>query len=334
MNRKYSFMRLLIAILMVCTLVVLLVAPAGSSTPTPTPTPGPTQSLGYSRSNPAGIDYPLSIMVGTAGISGSHNDYMVRITLVNYLRGDQAWSLIQAANMFNDPPEAGYEYILARIRFEYLTGPTPDTAYDVSPVWFDAVSSSGYQYDTVSVVEPDPSIDSYLYPGASHEGWASFQVAVDDTGPVMTFGRKYDGTGGIWFKLYTVAPTTPVIGITREVKGNILPGVSITLDGTGPVVSDQNGQYEIMATTTGNYTVVAHKDGFRDRTRTINIAGLGTGYAVTCNFQGQYGLIPKAPDIWYALDCVNRWLYPPNPETGLDIWTALDVVNAWLYPIQ
>jgi len=141
-------------------------------------------------------------MVGTVGMSGYNNDYMVRITLVNHLRGDQAWSLIYAANMFNDPPKAGYEYILAMVRFEYLTGPTPDTAYDVSPVWFDAVSSSGYQYDTVSVVEPDPSIDCYLYPGASHEGWAAFQVPVDDTGPVMTFGRKYDGTGGIWFKLY------------------------------------------------------------------------------------------------------------------------------------
>jgi len=127
---------------------------------------------------------------------------------------------------------------------------------------------------------------------------------------------------------------TPVTGITREIKGDILPGVSITLDGIGPVVSDQSGQYEIMATETGSHTIAAHKDGFRDRTQTINIAGLGPGYAVTCNFQGQYGLIPKAPDIWYALDCVNLWLYPPNLDIGLDIWTALDVINAWLYPVQ
>jgi len=127
---------------------------------------------------------------------------------------------------------------------------------------------------------------------------------------------------------------TQVTGITREVNGDILPGVSITLDGTGAVVSDQNGQFQIIATATGDYAVTAHKDGFRDRTQIVNIAGLGEGSAVTCNFQGNLGLIPNAPDIWYALDCVNRWLYPPNPETGLDIWTALDVVNAWLYPIQ
>jgi hypothetical protein len=125
---------------------------------------------------------------------------------------------------------------------------------------------------------------------------------------------------------------TPVTGITREVNGEVLAGVSISFDGIGPVVSDQSGQYEIMASSTGNYTVVAHKDGFRDMTRIISIAGLGSGYAVTCNFQGTHGLIPCAPDIWYALDCINRWLYPPNPDTGLDIWTALDVINAWLYP--
>ena len=131
----------------------------------------------------------------------------------------------------------------------------------------------------------------------------------------------------------TSTESTPITGITREVNCNILPGVSITIDGIGPVASDQNGQFQIMATATGNYTVTAHECGFRDRTQTVNIAGLGPGYAVTCNFQGNYGLIPNAPDMWYALDCVNLWLYPPNPDIGLDMWTALDVVNAWLYPV-
>ena len=126
--------------------------------------------------------------------------------------------------------------------------------------------------------------------------------------------------------------STPVTGITREVNGVILPGVSITIDGIGSVVSDENGQFQIMATAIGDYNVTAHKDGFRDRTQTISIAGMGSGYAVTCNFQGQHGLIPNAPDIWYALNCVNRWLYPPNPDTGLNMTTVLDVINAWLYP--
>jgi hypothetical protein len=128
---------------------------------------------------------------------------------------------------------------------------------------------------------------------------------------------------------------TPVTGITREVNGDILPAVSITLDGMAPVVSDQNGQFQIMGAATGNHTIVAHKDGFRDRTQIVNIAGLGQSYAVTCNFQGQYGLIPNAPDMTYALDCVNLWLYKPtNPDIGLDMQTASDVIDAWLDPVQ
>jgi len=126
---------------------------------------------------------------------------------------------------------------------------------------------------------------------------------------------------------------SPVVGVTREVNCDLLPGVNIMLDGIGPEVSNGDALYEIIATATGDYDVVASKVGFRDRTQTINVAGLGPEYTVTCNFQAQYGLIPNAPDIWYALDCVNLWLFPPNAECGLDIWTALDVINAWLYPI-
>jgi uncharacterized repeat protein (TIGR02543 family) len=162
-----------------------------------------TASKGYSRGNPVGIGTPLSIWVGSSGVASHHtNDYEVRITLLQIIRGSEAWQRIYEANMFNDPPEPGFEYILAKLRFEYLTGPTPDTAYDVSPVWFDAVSSDGKEYDMASVIQPDPSIRTNLYPGASHEGWVSFHVAQSDAKPVMTFGRKYDGTGGIWFKLY------------------------------------------------------------------------------------------------------------------------------------
>jgi len=163
-----------------------------------------TQSSGYSRSNPVGLNSPLSVWVGTTGSSSYYgNDYEVRITLLKTIRGNAAWQLIYEANMFNDPPESGFEYILAKVRFEYLTGPTPDTAYDVSPVWFDAVSSSGNEYDMPPAsVAPDPSIRTSLYPSASHQGWMIFQVAKSDAMPVMTFGRKYDGTGGIWFKLY------------------------------------------------------------------------------------------------------------------------------------
>jgi len=50
-------------------------------------------------------------------------------------------------------------------------------------------------------VEPDPSVEARLYPGARHAGWVVLQVKKYDR-PLLTFGRDFNGTGGIWFKLY------------------------------------------------------------------------------------------------------------------------------------
>jgi hypothetical protein len=157
----------------------------------------------------------------------------------------------------------------------------------------------------------------------------------------MAWGGTYSGMqhfGVTVLQLEPTAPPTPtptptpiqVFGVTREANCNILPDVEIWLDGTGPVYSDGNGTYEIYAPESGSYNISASKEVFRNRDRTMYIEGPDP---VTCDFQGQYGIIPDAPDIWYALECINLWLYPPNQECALDIWTALEVINAWQYPV-
>ena len=188
--------------------------PTLSLTPTPTPTPTttttttPTPSPGYTRSNPVGIGITLTTKVSRTGVAaGKYTDtfgeYEVCLTLLEIIRGDRAWQLVRETSMFADPPEPGFEYILAKIKFEYLTGQTPDTIFEVSPVWFNVVSMNGNVYArSIGLREPEPSIRCALYPGASHEGWIAYPVTVDDTRPLMTIGREYDGTGGIWFKLY------------------------------------------------------------------------------------------------------------------------------------
>jgi len=177
--------------------VTRIISETVTKTVTPTPVPTPTPTIGYSRFNPAPIGTSLEIEFEEIS-----EIYKARITLLELIRGEEAWSLIEEANPFNDPPEEGYEYILARVRFEYLEGPTPDTAYDLSPVYFTAVSEGGKDYERRFVVDPEPGIEADLYPEASHEGWVSFHVAIDDSKPTMTFGRDYKGRGGVWFKLY------------------------------------------------------------------------------------------------------------------------------------
>jgi len=108
-----------------------------------------------------------------------------------------------------------------------------------------------------------------------------------------------------------------VFGVTREINCDILPDVEIWLDGTGPVFSAGNGTYEIVAPESGTYNISATKEGFRDRIRTEYIEGPDP---VTLNFQADYGLIPCSPDIWYALECVNLWKYPPGTECDLSMY--------------
>lgn len=181
-------------------------APTTIPTQTPTPTPSPTLTpsatptpslLGSSRSNPAPKGTSLTIQ-----FEWFLETYNARVTLLETIRGAEAWAKIKEANMFNDPPDQGFEYILLKIRFEYISGPTTNTKYDVSPVFFDAISSNGLEYEYKTIVPPKPWLSASLYPGASHEGWDGYQVAINDANPVLTFGRNYDGTGGIWFKLH------------------------------------------------------------------------------------------------------------------------------------
>lgn len=156
-------------------------------------------SQGYSRSNPAPIG---STLLHEEEDDWLYGDYKARITLIQVIRGAQAWTMIEDANMFNDEPEPGYEYILAKIRFEYMQSSEQDTQYSVTEYDFTVVSESGVDYDLPSVVEPEPDLDGNLYPGATVEGWAAYQVAINDHHPLLTFGRDWQGRGGIWFKLY------------------------------------------------------------------------------------------------------------------------------------
>lgn len=155
------------------------------------------EDKGYSRRNPAPIGTTLS-----AEWSDYKGEYKANVTLLEVIRGERAWQMIYKANRFNNPPVEGYEYILARISFTYRIGPDRDIQYKISPLDFTAVSSSGRDYDYASVVEPSPELSAYLYPGASMEGWAAYQVEKTDAKPLLTFARDYRGTGGIWLKLY------------------------------------------------------------------------------------------------------------------------------------
>ena len=159
-------------------------------------TPPPeTPQLG-SRQNPAPIGTSLIYNVTNDLFYG---DYSVKITVLEVIRGDEAWQMIHDANIFNDPPPQGYEYILAKIRFEYLWNSDPDRSIDISQYSFDAFSEDGVKYESPMLVTPDPQLSTTLYPGGTKEGWGAYQVAIDDEHPLLVYDQV---NGGAWFKLY------------------------------------------------------------------------------------------------------------------------------------
>lgn len=156
----------------------------------------PKSNIGLSRNNPA----PIGTTV-TATINDILQEYQATFKVEQVVRGDEAWTMIQQANMFNPPPSEGHEYILVKLTVEILKNSKPDATVRINGVSFTLVSESGKDYDYASVVEPKPALDANLYVGASNTGWAAFEVKTDDANPLLTFGRNYDGTGGIWLKM-------------------------------------------------------------------------------------------------------------------------------------
>lgn len=161
------------------------------------PSPPPSEGEpGSSRFFPADIGETI-----TCPVTYRYENYTLLITVSEIIRGSSAWQKIYATNKYNDPPLEGMEYILAKIRVKYISGPTPETVYEVDHWDYEAVSEDGYVYDRASIVLPEPEIDADLYPGASHEGWAAFQVYKTDNKPVLAYARaEY---GAYWFKLHS-----------------------------------------------------------------------------------------------------------------------------------
>jgi hypothetical protein len=119
-----------------------------------------------SYSNPASMDEAVVIKT----LSGTFE-----IAVTNCIRGDEANRIVKEANMFNPNPEEGYEYLLVKVRFSYISG---KSSYMVSGYSFKAYSD-GTGFSPAFVVMPDdmPEFKTVdLMPGGKVEGWIAFTV--------------------------------------------------------------------------------------------------------------------------------------------------------------
>ncbi len=110
-------------------------------------------------------------------MSGLNGPQTVEITVLKYIRGEKANKMVENADMFNDKPKKGYEYLLVEVEIKYLKGSgklsvTPD--FD-----FEAVANGvGYDPDYLETMPKStpalPDVD--LLPGGEVKGWLLFMV--------------------------------------------------------------------------------------------------------------------------------------------------------------
>lgn len=146
-----------------------------------------------SRKNPV----PLGQAVEFTSESYTSGSGKVRLSLLEIVRGDAAWDMVLDANMFNDPPENGKEYLCVKVEMTFLedlTGedkPLKSDKYD-----FDYADGGFSVSNGARVVEPEPEFDVQLYEGATSSGWVTFLVEKDETNPYAIYADA------IWFQLF------------------------------------------------------------------------------------------------------------------------------------
>jgi hypothetical protein len=111
-------------------------------------------------------------------------------SILEVIRGDEAWRMVQEANQFNEPPASGMEYITVKIHARYIG--TEDKAQSINGSFFKSTGSANVAYDSPSVVGPSPSLDIYLYPGGEFEGWVVVQAAVSESEVSLVFEPTWD----------------------------------------------------------------------------------------------------------------------------------------------
>lgn len=131
----------------------------------------PTE-LGTSRAEPAPNGEPVTSEDWT-------------LSIVEVIRGDEAWQLIQVANEFNDPPADGMEYILVKVEARYI-GDSSE-AVPIDNYSFESTGSANVLYDPPYVIPPVPTLDAYLYPGGQHEGWIVLLAESDEKNIMAVF---------------------------------------------------------------------------------------------------------------------------------------------------
>lgn len=142
------------------------------------------------RSNPLPFGDTITVKENIYDDSFNAYESFVDITLLETIRGEEAWKIIQEENMYNEPADDGFEYVLVKVKGFLKESETEDDSLYFSSMNFNFVSDEGKVYDWKSAVIPN-QVDKELYNGGTAEGYIVNQVKVGDD-----FKISYDSSEG------------------------------------------------------------------------------------------------------------------------------------------
>ena len=156
--------------------------------------------------------------------NGGDELYDAKITVIQVVRGEKAWQKLKAISTSNPVPKSGFEYLLARIHFDFSARASPSHYnYTLDESQFSATNADGTAYAPARVTQqPIPNLNGTIKSGNSLEGWVTFVVPKKDRKPLMLFranvGSVFHEGGGSFFKLYKegLARTTKAINGTSQ----------------------------------------------------------------------------------------------------------------------
>lgn len=181
----------------------------------------------------------------TNGTGGTlYDTYKVEITLLDVIRGSDALAIAVDANQFNTEPAEGKEYLLARFRIRGLSSEN-DAKIDINNASFTLVSENGKTYDSFTTISGIQPTLREMYAGGSQEGYACFEVDIDDKKPTIVFLER--NNNGLWFStdpdaklnegstVYVPAENIPSPDTANAALGSRLKphpvGATVTFDG-------------------------------------------------------------------------------------------------------
>lgn len=167
----------------------------------------PAVAQDNSSAHPAAINARVRSMIELGSVYT--NIYDIAITVLETVRGKEALDRLKAADASNPAPAEGFEYVLARVKFEHKGRYVSDNlSMDLGnePLQWVALASDLTEYPKVTLRAPAPALVGRVKPGDSMEGWVAFAVKQKDPKPVMVFDPDTGGATGrgktLFFKLY------------------------------------------------------------------------------------------------------------------------------------